>query len=398
MGLRNGVGTGYREALAFTFVLVLLAACGGNSTTPNAANPGIDITKIQSLVAAGEAGFLYNPYPDDSLLDPNSVVALQPGDWRGPTSAPIPKKGIKVEVISCFKGSACDTAAFGVQHAGQALGWQVNVTSSDFTPAGDSAAFAAAIAKHPDVIVSVALGPSVLGALMSQAHAQGILVEGLGLPAALQGPGLYDVTIPAPEIGAAQVELWAAEAATNGKARVAFLWDTGNPVQKTSLDRITQAVQECKTCTLVDTVLHPGSAAGDPVQMQQLATSISQKSGGNLDYILTGYGSGIPAIIAGVKASGFPNVKVMSKNGEAEEVGLVARGALALDVGYGLDQVGWVGVDELIRLLDNQPTVPLEKEGMVWHIFAKSNSPADGSYDWAKAFPYDQMYKKAWGV
>lgn len=393
--------TGIRGTLAAASaaVTMVVTACVGTSgPSTSGTDPGIDIAKIKALVAAGESGFLYSPAPDDSLLDPSAVVALTAGDWKGPTSAPAAKKGVKVEVISCFKGSACDTAAYGVQHAGAALGWQVNVTSSDFTPAGDSAAFTAAISRQPDVIVSVALGPSVLGSLMAQAHAKGIKVEGLGLPPDLQGNGNYDVTVPAPEIGAAQVELWAAEAATNGHARVAYLWDTGNPVQKTSLDRINQAVQLCKTCTLVDTVLHPGSAAGDPVQMQQLATSLVQKSGGNLDYILTGYGSGIPAIIAGVKASGFPKVKVMSKNGEAQEVGLVAKGDLAVDVGYGLDQVGWVGVDELVRLLASQPPLPIEKEGMVWHIFTKSNSAADGSYDWAKAFPYDVQYKKAWGV
>ena len=91
-------------------------------------------------------------------------------------------------------------------------------------------------------------------------------------------------------------------------------------------------------------------------------------------------------------------MKILSQNGEVAQVAQVHQGQLFADVGFSLNQMGWTGVDALVRLLGGHQALRVQAEGVVLHIFTQANSPADGNFNWAKAFPYEQNYKKAWGV
>jgi ABC-type sugar transport system substrate-binding protein len=396
---------------------VVIAGCGSSSSSSSSAtgsnaaatastgsgssSSGTDaayLARVKAVVQGGETGFLYDPEADlAGPLNPNDMVILKPGQWRGPTSAPKAAKGIHVEVISCAAGSACDGAADGVIDAGHALGWTVHYSASDGTPSGDVRAFDAAIARHPNAIVGVALSQSVLGQPMAAAHAAGIKVVGIALPHLMGPPNGYDQTAPAPEGAATQVQQWIAIADSNGKAKIGYMWDTASGTLGAVLPIAQKQLTDCSGCSQVPAVNHAYATASDPVSMARLTSSLIDRSPG-LGYILTPYGEGVPGIISGVKQSPNPNVKVISQNGEVEEVAAVHSGQLFADVGFSLNQMGWTGVDALVRLLAGKPALPVQDEGVVLHIFTQSNAPANGNFNWAAAFPYEQNYEKAWGV
>jgi ribose transport system substrate-binding protein len=379
------------------------AASGGSATsaatgTSSASGDSSYLARVKAIVQGGENGFLYDPKADlAGPLNPNDMVILKPGQWRGPTSSPKAPKNQHVEVISCAAGSACDGAADGAIDAGKALGWTMHYSASDSTPAGDVRAFDAAVARHPNAIIGVALSQSILGQPMAAAHKAGIKVVGIALPQTEKPPNGYDVTAPAPEAAATQVQQWTAIADSDGKAKFAYMWDTASGTLGAVLPIAQKQVGLCSSCSQVPAVNHSYAVCNNPVQMAGLTSSLIERSPG-LGYILSPYGCGVPGMVSGVKQSPSPNVKILSQNGEVAQVAQVHQGQLFADVGFSLNQMGWTGVDALVRLLGGHPALPVQDEGVVLHIFTQSNAPADGNFNWAKAFPYEQNYKKAWGV
>ena len=376
------------------------ASGSGSSTSSSRSSSGGDayLARVKAVVAGAESGFVYDPKPDlAGTLNPNDMVILKPGQWRGPTSAPKAPQGKHIEVISCAAGSACDGAADGAIDAAKALGWTAHYSASDGTPSGDVRAFDAAVARHPSAIVGVALSQSVLGQPMAAAHAQGIKVVGIALPHLMPPPNGYDQTAPAPEAAATQLQQWIAIADSDGKAKMGYMWDTASGTLGEVLPIAQKQVSLCSGCSQVPAVNHAYATASDPVSMARLTSSLIERSPG-LGYVLTPYGEGVPGIINGVKQSPNPNVKVISQNGEVEEVAAVHSGGLFADVGFSLNQMGWTGVDALVRLLAGKQALPVNDEGVVLHVFTQSNAPANGNFNWAAAFPYEENYKKAWGV
>lgn len=363
-----------------------------------AANSQSYLAQVKNIVKGGESAFLWDPNSDlAGPISPSQMQVLHPGEWRGPTSAPKAAKGKKIEVISCAAGSACDGAAEGVEDAAKALGWKVHYSASDGTPSGDVRAFDAAIARHPDAIVAVALSQAILGQPMAAAHKAGIKVVGIAVAQLQPPPNGYDVTAPAPEAAASQVQAWIAMANSGGHANIGYMWDTASGTLGQVLPILQKQVADCSGCSQVPAVNHAYATCSDPVQMSQLTSSLIERSPG-LSYILSPYGCGVPGMVTGVKSSPNQNVRIISQNGEVEEVAAVHKGQLFADVGFSLNQMGWTGVDALVRLFANQKALPVQKEGVILHIFTQKNAPGSGNFNWAKAFPYEQEYKKAWGV
>jgi ABC-type sugar transport system substrate-binding protein len=258
-------------------------------------------------------------------------------------------------------------------------------------------AFSAAVANKPDAIVGVALSQSVLGQPMAAAHKKGIKVVGIALQQIQKPPNGYDATAPAPSGFAAQLQLWSAMVDSKFKGKVGFIWDSASGTLGPILKNLESQVKNCKDCTMVKTADHAYATCNDPVAMGRMTTSMIQRDQ-DLGYIMTPYGCGTPGIFNGVKSSPNPQVHVTSENGEKEQIAMVQRKQLWLDVGFSLNQMGWTGADALVRLLAGQPALPIEKQGVVLRIFNQSNAPASGDYDWGANFPYEQQYKKAWGV
>jgi ribose transport system substrate-binding protein len=389
-----GCGAASEQQTAAQQGVVKSASGAGNELV----DPAAYLAEVKKVVKAGEDGFLSSPYPDGQYLLPSDLQLIKSGGWTGPTSAPPVKQGAKVIAISCLKGSGCDILAEGLTQAGDALGWDVETISSDGTPASHVSAFNAALAKKPDAIVGMSISPSIVGYQLAKAHKAGIKTLEMSAPQGPPPPDGYDFYMASLSTVSTTLELWAAMADANGKANFSFLWDSSNPQFAIALPILQRVIQQCGTCKELETLSHPVATAGDAVAMGQLTASLIQQSGPDLGYIVTPYDTGAPGIIAAVKQSANPDVKVMSANGEVQQVAAVAAGDQFTTIGKSLLQQGWAGADAVVRLLGGEEPLPLHKEGMGLHIFKKANAPADGKYDWVTEFGYEDHYKQAWGV
>ena len=138
------------------------------------------------------------------------------------------------------------------------------------------------------------------------------------------------------------MEAWYAIAKSDGKAKAVFLWDTNFVHLQNALERMEAIFDACAECKILQVYSRTLETATNPAAMQQLANSILQHYGGEVEYIFTPYGFGVAPVQAAVAASG-EEVEVLSKNAEQQNLEMVAAGEQGADFG---SSVKWSGLGQ----------------------------------------------------
>ena len=400
----------WRMAAAVALAALLAAACssttsngssastgaaGANSPQASAAANDPVVADAQKLIKEGTDGLIIakKAEPDIALSDWQSTAG-----WVGPPSAVKAPKHKKIYAIACASVAPfCDDISKGVVEAAKAVGWDATYLDGQGTPQGFATAFQTAIAGKPDAIVTMALPESVVGTYLAQARKAGIKLIGIssipesGTPAERK----YDAYVSARETANAELEAWFTLADSGGKARVGYIWDPAYPFLVQALDAAKKVFAQCSGCKVEEVLNRQLSTAADPVKYQQLGESLIQRHS-DLNYILMPYGLGTRSIINAVKTRGAA-IKVVNKNSDPVNIGLVHQGLLAQENGTSPTWAGWAGLDQTIRVLGGQPPLADWEENLPIHIYVPSNAPASGTYDWEKA-NYKQHYLQMWGV
>lgn len=364
---------------------------GSAAGTSSSTSPGV--AAVQSMIAKGKAGLLYFD-GEDAAATPDNLRSAT--GWQGPATAPKPATGKTIGVLYCVKGSTCEDVAGGVKNAAAALGWQTVLVDGKATPQGYADGMQTLLADKVDAIVTVAVPETVVANGIAAAHAKKVPVVGIAEDPT-GAANHYDAYIPLHETLGAMIEGWYAIAGTDGHARVATLWDVGYPHLDHALTALQAVIGTCSGCSIVDQETADTATFANPVSIGQKASSIVQRYPGKLDFLLTAYDLGLPAITQAVTASGG-SVKVATKNGRASSLALIKQGSAAVDSGTSSDWAGWAMTDELVRLFAGQPTLPYWKEGLPVHIFDQTNVPSSGDYDWKAQVDYTAQYRKLWGI
>lgn len=353
------------------------------------------VADAKALVAKGVNGLVSANKPEGSITLPD--WRSTPG-WIGPPNAVKAPAHKKIYAIACASVAPfCDEITKGVVEAAKNLGWDATYIDGKGTPQGFAAAFQTAIAGKPDAIVTMALPESVVGTYLAQAHAKGIKLIGIssvpekGTPAKSK----YDAYVSARESPNAQLEAWWVIADSGGTARVAYIWDPAYPFLTVALNAAKKVFAQCSGCKILEVVNRQLSTAADPVAYQQLAASLIQRHP-DVQYIVMPYGLGTRSIIEAVKASG-KTIKVVNKNSDPVNIGLVNQGLLAQENGTSPTWAGWAGVDQTIRVLSGAKPLADWQENLPIHIYVKSNAPASGTYNWDKT-NFKAHYLKLWGA
>jgi ribose transport system substrate-binding protein len=257
--------------------------------------------------------------------------------------------------------------------------------------------FASAIAKKPDGIITVALPATQVADKLAQARKTGI--KTIGVAAIPQGTrDEYDVYVQLLEAFTSQLEAWYAIADSNGTAKVVYLWDYGYPHLVQGAEESLAVMKKCRTCKVLEVYKRELATAADPVAMQKITTSLIQKYGKDLQYILTPYGFGVTPVIEATRAAGRSDIKVLSKNAEVLNLGQVAQGKQRADFGTAVDWAGYAAIDQIIRLFAGQKPLKPWQEGLSVRVFTKANAPKNGVVDWTKLVDFKTEYKRLWGV
>ncbi|MFB6395601.1 substrate-binding domain-containing protein [Polymorphospora lycopeni] len=380
-------------SLGAAALLVTMAACGdgGDSAAPGPVNDAYT-EQAATLVEAGTDGLLFFEGNEaDLTLDKIKVYQ----DWSGPTESVKPVPGAKLDIIVCRIGTSCEEVGKKAQSIAQSLGWTANIHDGQGNPEGFQKAFATAAANKPSAVITVAIPENQVADGIAELQKQNIPV--VGVSAIDEGGAVgYDANVSSRETFQAVLEVAKAVADSKGTAKAVFLWDVGYPHLVEALEASKRVLAGCTGCQLLEVRERTLAQAVDPIEMQNITTSLLQKHGNDLQYIFTPYGNGVESIIAALKAAGRDDVKVLSKNAEPERLGSVATGDQFADFGAVRGWNAYAAIDQVVRLLAGQEPLPDAEQGIPATIFVKDNAPADGVVDWDSYVDYAQRYEQMW--
>ena len=124
-----------------------------------------------------------------------------PAQYSGPTEPAKAPEKLKVTAITClsiFHG--CVSPTVGLQHAGEALGWDVTVVDGGGNPSKQNSAILDAVSAGSKVIVLVAVDPAAVQLGLKAAKDAGVLVVS----------GSNGIDTPNPVVKPAENALWVA--------------------------------------------------------------------------------------------------------------------------------------------------------------------------------------------
>lgn len=393
-----------RRVLAAAVCIAALAACSSTSSdgsTTLAGNPAEAgtsseaVVDAQSVIDMATSGLIVADKPEASITAKDWVTA---STFTGPPDPVKAPAGKKIYAIACASVAPfCDEVTKGVVDAAEDVGWDATYLDGAGSPQGFATAFATALAGNPDAIVTMAIPESVAGTYIAQAHAQGVKVIGISsVPEAGTTPDrTYDAYVSARETANAMLQAWWVIADSGGSANIGYLWDPAYPFLTEALEAAKTVFGTCGGCVIEEVVDRQLSTAADPVKYQQLAESLIQRHP-DLDYILLPYGLGTTSVIAAVNTRGA-DIKVVSKNSDPVNIGLVNQGSLAQENGTSPRWVGFAGLDQTIRVLAGEPPLEDWQANLPVHVYTEDNAPATGSFDWEE-LGYEAGYREMWGV
>lgn len=387
-------------------VAVVAAACGSDSksstTTVPATQPGVTttaaggdtiLTDAQRISDLAIKGLVWAP--TDSDVAPADIVA-QTG-WLGPDSTPAPPKGIKLQIIICAPGTACETAANFAKEAADALGWDAEIVAGAGTPESFTQAFDTALSKKPDVIMTMAVPDVLVGASLAKAKTQGVVTISVAdVPAASVADG-YDSYVSYRMPLMHQVNAYHIIAETQGKANVILINDSAFPNLVESNDQFEKVMSQCSGCK-VNRIDWQITDALDPVKADTVITAALQANP-DATHIVVPYSIGMSSVVEAIRKAGKTDkVKLVSKDGDQIGLQTVASGGSSANAGVSLEWVAYAGVDQAIRGVTKSPYLPPEQLGLGVHLFTKDNTPADGLADYKPFVDFKAKYLSLWGV
>jgi ribose transport system substrate-binding protein len=386
-------------------VALVGAGCGSDDAETPASAPAAteeaDAGASESTIVADSAALIERAlagpvYSDKAEIDATPADLQPVTDWTGPTEVPEVPQGKNIQIIVCLVGTSCQFMGDAAAEAARELGWTAEIIDGKGTPQGANDAFNAALTKKPDAILTIAIPETQVADKVARAKEAGIKMVGIS-SISENVPDGYDAYVSLKETLTAKMQAWWAIADSGGKANVVIVWDKGYPHLNQALEGVEQVFAQCDGCKVLQVYKRTLASSADPVAMGQLTNSILQKHGSQVDYILTPYGFGVAPMSQRVEASGR-EVKLLSKNADPLNLGLVSKGTQAADFGSSLEWSGWAGIDQTIRVLASEEPIADAEQGMPVRAYDKDNAPADGNVDWTKPVDFKVEYRKVWGV
>jgi ribose transport system substrate-binding protein len=356
-------------------------------------------------VAAGSI-FAATAFADEALDRMKADIARSVGPqttWDGPTDGPKAVKGKSIVYVSLTQNSSGNAdSARGAEEAAKVLGWKFTLMDGKGTATGGADALAQAIALKPDAIILGSVSIENNKVLIKQAADQGIVVIGwhaTDKPGPVADPPVFTNVGTDPY----QIAYTAGEYAvvhSNGTATAEVISDRQYPIVVMKSDGIEKAIKECSGCKLLSEDNAPFGEV--PQRTPGLISSLLQRFGGNLGYILTFnevyFDFAVPALKgAGIEPASPPHL-IAAGDGSESAYQRIRNGQYQIaTVPEPALMHGWQLVDELNRAFNKQPP-----SGFVTkvHLVTKDNVDADGG-DKNRFEPsndYRGHYKKIWGA
>lgn len=372
---------------------VALAACGSNSSSNSTAGASAGASSSGSSSGVGKAKAVVQP-----LLAATTT-------WRGPKSAPKPKPGIRVAVISCSQvTTGCARPTKAAVEAAKVIGWRPTVFDGQGEPSVQNQAVESAVSGHYQAIILMLVDPNNVSAGLNAAKAAHIAVVTLGEPDYTTSRGKtwrwipdvsHDWLASGKAIG--DYMIWK----SNGKVN-AFMMDGADTVVvqlgqfKGTYEELTNKAMcpDCKVSvnkfTVATLTTEPPAEATSAVQSNPSLNWLWCYDFCLYQAITKLQGAGL--VHAGLQAAGF--------DCNAENLNFMKEGLVqTVCAADARDWEAWATIDEANRLVDDQPAVP---ENPPFRLFDKSTinqlTKQDLADGWQGGYDFRTKFKQLWGV
>jgi ribose transport system substrate-binding protein len=342
---------------------LVATACGGSSTTSGAkstptsdstgSSAGGGLAQYQQLVAAGQAAVT----------------------WAGPTEpAKAPAKK-SLTVVTCTQAlEGCKLLTAGAVNAAKAVGWSTRVI--DVTdPTKYDQALQTAIAQGANGIVLTGVDQRLVPGGLKAAKSKNVPVVSL-FQNNVPGPGGVDVEVSPDPVREGKLLAAAMIADHQGKVNVLFMPDQEFSLPVAVLKTVKSELQACTACTVkfAPEINFTAATIGTTLPGRVVAALRNDPS---INSLLVGFDPPVTQVIPALQAAGLGSkVKFYSQLGTTAALSFIADGnVMTADVGASNEWGGWGAVDEVIRLLNKQPTVD---ENVPVVLLTKQNLPPKG--------------------
>lgn len=373
---------------------MLLAGCSSDNDDPDASED-----TSSSASADGSESADDTDTDSEAWLDEAKAIAEQattvPTTINAAANGPVtPPESMSIYFIGCDQSiPGCVAQVTGVEEAGEALGFEVEVCDAKSDTASFQNCFSQGVNAKPDFIVNNARPASDAAESYAAAHEAGIPVI-----------GQFTSEMPDPETGNAAEVGYVCQlegellgnyivAESEGKANLAVFADTVYRCNVQRAEGIQSALEKCPTCEItVDTYSVATAVTDLPPALQAKV-----QSSPDLNWIVATPGfSGVMAADAIRQAGKADSISVGTFDGDEPTLKMVRDGdIIKADVASGVYENGWTVVDVAMRLATGLD-VPDLIENPTQLLMTMDSAPAEGTYEGAENFR--DQFKELWGI
>jgi ribose transport system substrate-binding protein len=337
------------------------------------------------------------------LLVSGARAEQVPAEYSGPSEPAKAPEKLKVTAITCLSIlHGCVSPTVGLQHAGEALGWDVTVVDGGGNPRQQNSAILDAVSAGSNVVVLVAVDPAAVQLGLKAAKDAGVLVvsgsNGIDTPNPVMKPAenalwvAFDVGPNYAALGNAAAE-WIIKD-SNGKGNIAVFSDKEFPSVLAFEAGLLEGLKKCSECVISPQQYFTGNQVG--ATLAQMTVGYL-RANPDTQYLFTPYdpaaGTQVPAI---VQAGFGDKVKLISVLGDQQNLDFIRKGTVQVaDAAYDNEYMGWAIADQIIRTLAKQPLFEPHGESLPFTVLDKTNLPPEGS-DWVANFDYKSKFLELW--
>lgn len=352
-------------------------------------------TSTSETAGAGASAYLQEAKARlDKAVTPESY-------GQPPATAPTPKKGAKVALISCGQNlPGCARGIDEAERAAKELGWSTTVfdTKGDPNTAGEG--IRQAVTAGVDGIFTYLIDCQYVKAALAEAKEAGVPVinsEGRDCPTPQFAGTLEYQDLDGP----ADFEQWYHDFITlqvdyaavkqDGDANILFFGDDTSFVTRKGLEAVKEQVKKCGTCKL-STVIFPLTAVGTTLQARAEEALLKNPEANT---IIVPYSD---ALLGGVEPAVRQSGRDMlmsTGEGIATAMDLVRTKKSGFGVCLPAEWEGWAAIDGLVRLMVDKPMV---NSGIGLQLYDPSNNLVPPGEPCKAPVDFRAGFRKAWGL
>ena len=402
---------------------LIASACSSDSKTTDAATEAVATEAAATEAAPAETEAAATEAAPTEAVAAETTAAVAGGDPAARVAAftkPVTElpfneaiasipAGKKVYYVQCSV-PVCEEIKGGIEAAAKKLGWTLETTAHKDTPETVAAAFDAAIAAKPDVVLTSGNPREWFATQLKTLEDAKIPVIAWSMPEPYEpGQGVSANLLSGDDYyfyGALMADYAATKSAKKNILFVGLpVFPVLSGVQKGFAEEIAKVCADCKVDTMEVAITDLGTNLPGQIVSKLQANK-------DLDFVVYAFGGMLFGVPDAIEAAGLlPQAQAISQAGGPMNFGFIAGGKHQVaEVGLASELLGWRAIDVAARVLSGsgpgRSTPPAEAaieghpdilvNGLPLQILEKG-SLADATKLWPGVDGYQDQFAKLWG-